>query len=323
MLIGPVFLVFLALPGACGGGTSANATDPGQPDVVVADKGQADPGATDSGIIAPGVADDPADSVEQADSAPDVLETVSLDAFETADPGPEATGCAAIDWVTIPGGTYQMGATDVAGGDAQPVHPVTVSGFGMSRTEVTVCQYQSCVTAGTCTAVQGSQSGDDHPVVWVDWNQSSAFCTWAGGRHCTEAEWEYAARNGSAGNLYPWGDTDPTCDGAVFGEPLDGGSCSGVSGPAPACSMPAGNNRWGICDLAGNVWEWVEDDWHDSYTGAPSDGSAWVDSPRDLRRMVRGGCFNSLPEFLRASVRAFDYDAPVFACDSHGIRCCR
>jgi formylglycine-generating enzyme required for sulfatase activity len=222
-----------------------------------------------------------------------------------------------VDWVTITGGTFQMGATDED--YATPVHAVTLPTFAMSRTEVTVCQYQSCVTAGTCTAAQGSQSGDDDPVVYVDWNQSGAFCGWTGGRLCSEAEWEYAARNGSAENLYPWGDTAPTCDDAVF---TDSGVGCTASSTASACSKPAGNDTWGVCDLAGNVWEWVEDDWHASYTGAPTDGSAWVDSPRGSFRVSRGGCFIIYAGYLRASLRGY-YADPSFYDDALGARCCR
>jgi len=208
-----------------------------------------------------------------------------------------------------------MGATDET--YATPVHGVTVPGFKMGRTEVTVCQYQACVTAGMCTVAQGSQSGDDHPVVWVDWNQSKAFCGWAGGRLCSESEWEYAARNGSAGNLYPWGISGPTCDDAVWW----GTGCS-PSGPAAGCSKPTGNDKWGVCDLAGNVLEWVEDDWHDSYQGAPTNGSAWVDSPRGYYRVNRGGGFGSYDAGLRASNR--DFAHPSFSADSNrGARCCK
>jgi len=252
------------------------------------DTGQPDSGATDEGLADPG----------------------------QPDPGPAQ--CVAIDWVAIPGGTFQMGATDM-GSEEQPVHEVTVPGFKISRTEVTVCQYQSCVTAGTCTAAHSTQSGDNYPVVNVDWNQSKAFCVWAGGRLCSEAEWEYAARNGSAGNLYPWGDSAPTCDDAVYSDLAVG---CGYSVVASACSKPTGNDTWGVCDLAGNVEEWVEDDRHHSYTGAPTNGSAWVDSPRASLRVVRSGSYGVAGGAgeLRASYR--NGADPGYEYGNFGAHCC-
>ena len=134
---------------------------------------------------------------------------------------------------------------------------------------------------------------------------------------CSEAEWEYAARNGSAGTLYPWGDTDPTCDDAVW----RGNGCS-ASESAAGCSKPAGNDTWGVCDLAGNVLEWVEDDYHSDYTGAPTDGSAWVDSPRASFRVSRGGGFqNAVAGALRGTLR---YSGISSSGDlATGARCCR
>jgi formylglycine-generating enzyme required for sulfatase activity len=77
-----------------------------------------------------------------------------------------------------------------------------------------------------------------------------------------------------------------------------------------------------VCDLAGNVWEWVEDDWHESYTGAPTDGSAWIDSPRGSGRVYRGGSFDFDADALRASLRAA-YGYPSYDYDVLGARCCR
>lgn len=155
-------------------------------------------------------------------------------------------------------------------------------------------------------------------MVYVNWTQAREYCQWAGGRLCSESEWEYAARNGSSNATYPWGDTDPTCDDAVF----SGDGCW-PSAPSGACSEPAGNDTWGVCDLAGNVSEWVEDDWHYyDYTGAPTNGSAWVDSPRLSFRVVRGGSFGNLYAVaLRGSARSGGY--PSYHYNGLGARCCR
>jgi formylglycine-generating enzyme required for sulfatase activity len=225
-------------------------------------------------------------------------------------------GGTAIDWVSIPGGMFQMGSTNNS--YEEPVHQVTMPSFQMGRTEVLACQYGACVTAGACTSTGGAQWGDDRPVVYVNWTQSREYCQWAGGRLCSESEWEYAARNGSANATYPWGNVDPTCDNAVF----SGGGCS-PSAPSAACSKPAGNDTWGVCDLAGNVWEWVEDDWHSDYTGAPTNGSAWVDSPRASARIFRGGSFGYGADYLRGSTRLGNYYGPSAYVGFLGARCCR
>lgn len=223
------------------------------------------------------------------------------------------------EMVSIPGGMFQMGTTDWS--NAQPVHSVMVPAFSMGKTEVTVAQYQSCVTAGRCEAPYSGGSctlgADDAPVMCVDWDQAKAYCAFAGGRLCSEAEWEFAARNGSAGNLYPWGDTDPTSDNAVWSE-----NHPSLSGPAAGCSKSAGNDTWGVCDLAGNVSEWVEDDYHSDYTGAPTDGSARVDGYRTLR-VYRGGAFGDFNAFfLRGSYRV-DLDPSRDGVVGLGARCCK
>ena len=246
----------------------------------------------------------PDQPVEDSGPASDaeVIETVE-------GPGPE------VQWVTIPGGTLRMGATDL-GLLSQPVLDVTVPSFRIGRTEVTAAQYAACVTAAACTAPNGSQVGDDAPVQWVTWDQSKAFCAWAGGQLCTEAQWELAAGNGSMGSRYPWGNQAPTCADAVWNGP----GCLDL-GPANACSRPAGNNVWGLCDLAGNVMEWVEDDWHASHLAAPTNGSAWVDDPRSSARVLKGGGFaHNFADGLRTAWRdrgmAGD-NAAMF-----GTRCC-
>ena len=116
-----------------------------------------------------------------------------------------------LDWVQIPGGTFQMGSAS-GDDDEQPVHTVGVAGFKMMKSEVTVGQYRKCVDAGSCTAPDTGEDcnwntgREDHPVNCVDWNQAQAFAVWAGGRLPTEAEWEYAARSGGKARTYPWGD---------------------------------------------------------------------------------------------------------------------
>lgn len=188
---------------------------------------------------------------------------------------------AGIQWVSIPGGSYMMGSGESS--HSKPVHWVSVKAFQLAKTEVTNKQYRACVEAGACSAPSSYVGGDDQPVVNVDWGQSKKFSEWVGGRLPSEAEWEYAARSAGKDWKYPWGNEDPTCERAVIS------GCGGKS--APVCSKTAGNTKQGLCDMAGNVWEWTQDWYHDSYKGAPSDGGAW-ESPTGTDRGLRGGAWS-------------------------------
>jgi formylglycine-generating enzyme required for sulfatase activity len=226
-------------------------------------------------------------------------------------------GKAGIQWVRIPGGTFTMGSSDV-GSDAQP-HQVTVKSFQMAKTLVTFGQYKKCVGEGDCTAAHVSDGscyvwngskweqgtlpasfqGDDQPVVCVDWEQAQAFAKWAGGRLPSEAEWEFAARSGGKEQKYPWGDEEATCERAVIAA---GGNGCGRNATWPVCSKPAGNTKQGLCDMAGNAWEWLQDWYHDPYNGAPTDGSAW-ESPAGSLRVLRGGSWDYFAGYARSADR--------------------
>ncbi|MFO8071436.1 MAG: formylglycine-generating enzyme family protein [Polyangia bacterium] len=227
-----------------------------------------------------------------------------------------------VSWVPITGGVFQMGSSE-GGSDEIPVHEVTVPGFEMLETEVTVAQYGECVTAGECSEPDTGTYGnwndpgyEDHPVNYVDWDQAVAFCEWVGGRLPSEAEWEYAARGGGQDITYPWGDETATCDYAVMN---DGGYGCGTDRTWSVCSKTAGNTDQGLCDMAGNVWEWVQDRYHSDYTGAPADGSAWEDS--GSVRVRRGGSFVLVAYYLRAASRVV-YD-PSYQSAVLGFRCAR
>ena len=243
---------------------------------------------------------------------------------------------AGIQWVRIPGGTFSMGTDEWS--YTKPVHSVTVKSFQMAKTLVTNKQYGACVSAGACTAAHVSDGtcwvydvsrwahggslpssflGDDQPVVCVDWEQAKAFAAWAGGRLPSESEWEYAARSGGKDRKYPWGDEEATCETAVISQ---GGNGCGRSSTWPVCSKPKGNTEQGLCDMAGNAWEWVEDCYHGSYSGAPADGSAW-ESPTGSYRVTRGGSWNYGASFARAAYRYFDVPARRFA--NFGLRVAR
>jgi iron(II)-dependent oxidoreductase len=269
----------------------------------------------DDGTASDADTDADADTDTDADSDTDTDTDADTDTDTDAD----------LTWVTIPGGTFQMGSTEGLS-DELPVHPVTVPSFEMTQTEVTVAQYAGCVTASMCTAPSTEDSicnwnaagYEDHPVNCVDWSQAVAFCQWAGARLPSEAEWEYAARSGGQDITYPWGNETATCDYAVMSE--EGSEGCGTDRTWAVCSKTAGNTDQGLCDMAGNVWEWVRDWYHSDYTGAPADGSAWED-PVGSYRVLRGCCFVAGAFCMRTAYR-LAYDPSVQAYGL-GFRCAR
>jgi formylglycine-generating enzyme required for sulfatase activity/serine/threonine protein kinase len=226
-------------------------------------------------------------------------------------PVPLITQVSEIDGmvlVPIPAGTFRMGSEN-GNLDEQPVHSVTLDAFWMDQTEVTNAMYAQCVTDEACTphrssgynrsSYYGNPEFDHYPVVFVDWIQAQAYCTWAGRRLPTEAEWEYAARGGLEGAMYPWGDDSPVCTlGAVNGAQF--ADCSPYDTLAVGSFAP---NGYGIFDMAGNVWEWVADRYDASYyRNSPSDNPIGPDSGD--YRVLRGGAWSYDGDDLRVSNRS-------------------
>jgi len=183
--------------------------------------------------------------------------------------------------------------------DERPGREIALSTFDIDETEVTEAAFGG---AGTSSLPQGN----------VRWDQAKAFCESRGMRLPTEAEWEKAAR-GTDGRTYPWGNEPPTCALATFD------NCG--SGARPVGSTPAGNSPWGIADMAGNVWEWVND-WYapDYYANAPdSDPPGPADG---WLRIGRGGGFSASPASAqRTSCRSTGL--PGSAQSILGFRCAR
>jgi formylglycine-generating enzyme required for sulfatase activity len=146
-------------------------------------------------------------------------------------------------WVDVPAGEYLIGRNP----DERRQRLVNVGAFELSRTPVTNAQYARFAAETGATVPPHWPAPDDHPVVFVDWDEAAAFCTWAGGRLPTEAEWEKAAR-GTDGRTYPWGDEEDESL-AVVGAGIKHGSTS------PVGAHPAGASPYGLLDMAGNVWE--------------------------------------------------------------------
>src|SRR5262249_54037117 len=139
--------------------------------------------------------------------------------------------------------------------------------------------------AGGCNF--GVAGRERHPVNCVSWDDAIQFARFAGARLPTEAEWEFAARGEGKSVKYPWGSEPPTCRRTVM---LSDGNVPGCGEDStwPACSKPTGNTAQGLCDMTGNVWEWVQDEFHPSYVGAPADARAW-ESAEATSRVIRGG----------------------------------
>ncbi len=208
---------------------------------------------------------------------------------------------AGIEWVKIPGGSFTMGSRRSA--DESPAHEVKVPSFEMAKTLVTNKQYAACVAAGACTALdeEPGMTGDEQPAIGVTWEQARAFSHWAGGRLPTESEWEYAARSGGKDRKYPWGDDAASCDNAVLTDGAQQGC--GRAATWPVCSKAKGNTEQGLCDMAGNASQWVQDAYKGTYEGAPTDGGAAA-SAADAGHVFRGGAWCSTPEALTTTVRA-------------------
>ncbi len=171
----------------------------------------------------------------------------------------------------IPGGKFVRGSNrttiDEDSGrkvkDEFPESVIEVSTFFMDTYEVTFSQYQECVHAGGCKPARPNYRGyskPNQPMLGVNWYHANAYCTWAGKRLPTEAEWEKAAR-GDAGDLFPWGNEPADCTKAIIQEKGKKGCGSGTTWDVG--SRPA--YRYGLYDMAGNSWEWVNDWYSESY----------------------------------------------------------
>ena len=239
----------------------------------------------------------------------------------------KASAAARMAWISLPAGAFSMGR-DGGDDDEAPAHQVQVPAFQMNRTEVTVGQYRRCVAAGACVAPAtdtrcnwGTAGRTEHPVNCLTWEQARSFCAWAGGALASEAQWEFAARSAGKAQRYPWGDAPADCQRAVM--PDSAGPGCGADTTAPTCSRPGGDSAQGLCDLSGNVWEWVSDCWHKGYGGAPVDGSARLTGCKEPgRRVVRGSSFlNGTVDNLRAASRDSSPAAETY--HSIGLRCVR
>ena len=210
--------------------------------------------------------------------------------------------------VNIPGGTFQMG--DISGvGDSleQPVHSVTVPSFAMGVYEVSWDEWEYCVAEGGCDGSGPDSAGGDggygkgsRPVINVSWDDAKDYVAWLSQhtgksyRLPSESEWEYATRAGTETQYW---------FGAGIG--FNQANCDSGCDDSFTYTSPVGSfasNAFGLYDVHGNVVEWVEDCWNPNYTGAPTNGTAWLTGGCSLR-VLRGGSWNTDPSYLRSADR--------------------
>lgn len=249
--------------------------------------------------------------------------------------------------IWIPEGPFMMGSNS-GDSDEKPVHAVMLTGFYLDRTEVTMAEYQKCVQANGCTelakTVQYEGATEEnikklsqfcnanqadrsrHPVNCVDWNQAAAYCKWVGKRLPTEEEWEYAAR-GKDGRKYPWGTEAPRvgllnacgseCVAMARKRGMDWSSMytgnDGWETTAPVGSVKGDKSPFGVMDLGGNVTEWMQDWYRDSYRTS--------DGPTKNRSLRGGSWYRITPSDARAPIR-FRF-SPVYRSGYVGFRCAR
>jgi formylglycine-generating enzyme required for sulfatase activity/serine/threonine protein kinase len=206
--------------------------------------------------------------------------------------------------VAVTGGSFQMGS-DSGESNEKPIHNVNVETFSISQSEITFAQWDACVDAGGCSHKPHDEGWgrDNRPVINVSYKDiTDEFIPWVNRstgnsyRLPSEAEWEYAASAGRS-SRYSWGYTI-NCSQARYG--YLSGECKKRQNTDRVKSFIA--NPFGLHDMHGNVWEWTQDCWNDSYIDAPNNGEAW--SKGDCsQRVLRGGSWLSRPDALRSAYR--------------------
>jgi formylglycine-generating enzyme required for sulfatase activity len=242
------------------------------------------------------------------------------------------TATIRLEMILIPGGSFLMGSPEdepereeVEG----PQHWVTVPSFFMSRYPITQAQYQAIMGENPSDFkgdVGEASRNENRPVENVSWHEATAFCNHIAQqsdrpyRLPTEAEWEYACRSGTTTPFYFGSTITPDLanyDGNYTYNDGPEGEYREETTPVDYFGIA---NGFGLCDMHGNVWEWCQDHWHDTYEGAPPDGSAWIDpeASEDALRVLRGGSWYSNPRDCRSASRDFDDAGERF--NSYGFR---
>jgi formylglycine-generating enzyme len=239
----------------------------------------------------------PGGSYVRSGSHPATVEDFCMDKYEVT-VGRFSNFVAAYDaWVSA--GNPAPGAGEHACGAGTGWQAAWNSSLPSSAIEGT---WQKCDSAGTW-----GRGNDRLPINCVTWYEAFAFCIWDGGRLPTEAEWEYAAGHGDENRTYPWGNSEPTKEYAVYAAP----------DIAAVGSFPKGNGYWGQSDLGGNLWEWVFDYYADYPNVCDNCATASGDE-----RIFRGGSFRDADSYLRVTARFYNLP-PDGAGYQIGVRCVR
>jgi formylglycine-generating enzyme required for sulfatase activity len=222
-----------------------------------------------------------------------------------------------LDMLLIPGGTFIMGSPDTEEGSREqerPRHQVTIKPFCLGEYPITQAQWQVVATLpqvkGKLNPDPSGFKGANRPVERVSWDDAVEFCSRLSNhtkreyRLPSEAEWEYACRAGTT-TPFHFGETITTDLANYDGNYTYGGGPKGVyrKETTEVGSFGVANN-FGLYDMHGNVWEWCQDEWHNSYEGAPTDGSAWQGANASINRhMLRGGSWDNNPVGCRSAYR--------------------
>jgi formylglycine-generating enzyme required for sulfatase activity len=220
------------------------------------------------------------------------------------------------EMVKVPAGSFMMGSPESEPDrsvNESPQHEVTFAKpFAVGKFQVTFAEWDACVAAGGCGHHKPKDEGwgrGSRPVINVSWDDAKAYVAWLSRktgksyRLLSEAEREYIARAGAATPFW-WG-ASITPELANYDGTGDAYKGGGAKGEYRRKTMPVQSfnpTSWGIYQVHGNVYEWVEDCWHDSYEGAPTNGSAWTTGDCNYR-VLRGGSWSNNPQFLRAAFR--------------------
>jgi formylglycine-generating enzyme required for sulfatase activity len=236
------------------------------------------------------------------------------------------------EMVVIPAGEVMMGSPSHEEGRASnegPQHRVTIEKrFAASKFETTFEEWEACLLAGACKHAPNDQGWGKgrRPVIDVSWADAKEYVAWLSKktslryRLLTEAEWEYAARAGTT-TAFSIGETITSDDANFDGSHTHGG---GGKDQYRKNTVEVGSfrsNAFGLYDMHGNVWEWVEDCWHTDYNGGPGNGSAWTDRCNERTRVLRGGSWIDTPRILRSAYRS--RNMPVYRGGSVGLRVAR
>jgi eukaryotic-like serine/threonine-protein kinase len=235
--------------------------------------------------------------------------------------GPTLIGEDGATLVYVPEGVFTMG-NDIGESDENPVHTVYLDAFWIDRNEVTNKHYAVCISGGGCTmpfdassytrsSYFGTAKFDEFPVIHVNWNQANAYCIWAGRKLPTEAQWEKAAR-GTDARIYPWGDDAPNKGFLNYN--------SNVGDTTKIGSYEKGKSFYGAYDMAGNVWEWVNDWYGDAYYQSSSSSNP-LGPDAGQYRVMRGGSWYDDSDIVRSTVRYW-FD-PAISDVISGFRCAR